>query len=315
MRLPEDIDPIEFNGEFRAAVAQWAPAVAEVAARHGLAVSGFAPFADGSNLVAAIDQRWVVKIFPPFHRAQWESEHRLLAFFGTRLPVPVPRLLAAGERDNGWTYVVVSLLQGETLEGHWAMCPPDDRVAILGEIGRTMAAAHALPVGDLASLSPKWDEFLPRQLDSCAARLARQGMPDWLVSRAEAFAREALATLDGASAVLTGEYTPFNLLVGSTAAGLRLQGMIDFGDGMVGPPAYDLLGPSVFLAAGDRSLVRALMRGYAGRADAMDPRLRRTLMGLFLTHRYCNPNTQLRLPGWRNHAQSIEELERLIWPE
>ncbi len=45
---------------------------------------------------ASIDSRWVVKIFPQFHRGQWESERRLLALFGERLPLPVPGLFAAG---------------------------------------------------------------------------------------------------------------------------------------------------------------------------------------------------------------------------
>ena len=32
-----------------------------------------------------------------------------------------------------------------------------------------------------------------------------------------------------------------------------LSGMFDFGDGLVGPAAYDWLGPLSFLAAGERA--------------------------------------------------------------
>jgi aminoglycoside phosphotransferase (APT) family kinase protein len=59
--------------------------------------------------------------------------------------------------------------------------------------------------------------------------------------------------------MLTGEFTPFNLL----AEGAQLSGMIDFGDGLVGPREYDWLGPLCFFVEGQatrRSLLRRLRR-------------------------------------------------------
>jgi hygromycin-B 7''-O-kinase len=109
--------------------------------------------------------------------------------------------------------------------------------------------------------------------------------------------------------LLTGEYTPFNLLVERRGDSWELSGMIDFGDAMVGYREYDLLGPSVFLGEGDPGLIGALLQGY-GVADPAA--LVRRLMVLQVLHRFSHPS-QLRVPGWER-ARSIEELERLIWP-
>ena len=92
--------------------------------------------------------------------------------------------------------------------------------------------------------------------------------------------------------LLTGEYTPFNILAQRDATGRQLTGMIDFGDAMVGPRAYDFLGPSMFSCAGEPLLVAALLRGYFGETHAM--------------------NRQTRMP--RERAASFEALAKLIWP-
>ena len=312
--LPAHLDPRTFDEVYRLDSAAWRDAIVEVCARHGLPHAAIVPFTDGLNLVAEVDGRWVVKVFPTFHRDQWESERRVLPRFHGALPIPVPELVAEGEREDGWLYVVVTRLPGRTLEHHWSETSAEEKARLLEQIGATMAAAHWLPVGELISLPPRWEDFLAEQVEQSTARHTRLGMPDWFVKPLERFVRKALPTLPSAPALLTGEYTPFNLLAARSSEGLALTGMIDFGDAMVGPAEYDLLGPSLFLAGGDPTLVRALLRGYFGRDEPMSQTLRRTLMVLFVLHRYSSPDRQLRLPGWRARVTSLEELELLIWP-
>src|SRR5262249_12073003 len=123
-----------------------------------------------------------------------------------------------------------------------------------------------------------------------------------------------LATL-APTAILTGEYTPFNLLVAATDSGARLTGMIDLGDAMIGPREYDLLGPSLFLAAGDNTLLRTLFTHARGPRWPLEPEVRRGLLALFALHRYSNPDAQLRLAGWRDRARTMDELSQMIWPD
>jgi len=66
---------------------------------------------------------------------------------------------------------------------------------------------------------------------------------------------------EGPDVILTGEYTPFNLL----HHGGGLSAVFDFGDGLVGPRECDWLGTLCFLAAGDAARIDALFDGCHGR--------------------------------------------------
>jgi hygromycin-B 7''-O-kinase len=314
--LPGDLSELDFDERYRLLYDAWRPAIEEIARAHGLEARTIAPFLDGSNLVAKVDERVVVKIFPSFHRHQWESERRVLPRFHGALPVPVPELVAVGERDDGYTYAIITLLPGESLKPRWPGFSRDERAQLLGTIGETMAAAHARDVGDVVDLPPSWATFLPGQITRCRARHARFAMPPWVVEHADAFVAEWLPALplDVKPSILTGEYTPENLLVMESGGGPRLSGMIDFGDAMVGPAVYDLLGPSTFLASGDPLLVQRLIEGHGHLRWPLTREQRRGLLALLLLHRYSNLDFQIWIPGWREQVSSLDALADLVWP-
>ncbi len=112
---------------------------------------------------------------------------------------------------------------------------------------------------------------------------------------------------EGPEVILTGEYTPFNLLY----QGGKLSAMFDFGDGLVGPREYDWLGPMCFLAAGDAARIDAFFDGYHGRP--FDRGRREALLRLLLLHRYSHLKAQIALPGWQA-APDFATLAALIWP-
>jgi hygromycin-B 7''-O-kinase len=316
VELPRDIAPAEFYARLQPTFEAWRPAVEEVVREHGLSLLPLERSADGSNLVAFVGERWVVKLFPPFHRHQWESEHRVLPHFAGRVRLAVPELVAAGERTDGFTFVVMTRLPGTSLESRWSRCTRVQRVSLMRQIGATMASAQRLTVGALANLPPRWPEFLQAQRAGCRARHTRLGMPSWIVDAIDGFVAEALPALplSAEHVVLTGEYTPFNLWVEEARGGPRLSGMLDFGDAMVGPPVYDLLGPATFLAAGDELLMRALIEAHGHLTWPLEPSMRRGLLALLLLHRYSNLDVQVRVADWRTRASSLDELAELIWP-
>jgi hygromycin-B 7''-O-kinase len=316
MRLPTGIGPREFDEKYRTDPESWLDAVREVCAAHALPFDSAVPFADGSNLVASVGRSRVVKLFPPFHRNQWESERRVLARLAGRVRVPIPELIAAGERDDHFTYVILSELPGTTLEKVWPGCTPRQKASLLERIGAMMAEVHSVPVGELADLDPAWSTFLGRQVAGCRARHARLGMPPWLVEGVERYVGESLALLPTniEPVILTGEYTPFNLLVEERADGWEFTGMIDFGDAMIGHHEYDLLGPAVFLGEGSADLVRCLLRGYGLSHPEHDRSLRGRLMALQILHRYSNFEFQVRIDGWKSRAADIGALSELLFP-
>lgn len=275
----------------------------------------FHAFTDGTNLIGALGQAWIMKVFPPFLQHQWDSERRVMQHLDGQLSLPIPRFYGAGEWD-GWTYIIMSRLPGVTLETVWPRLSDEDKAAILTDIGRIMARVHAVPIGTLNELPPLWSEFLPGQVLACRARHERLGMPDWFTANVEAFVQAALPLLpqNESAVILTGEYTPFNLLVNDQSRIQRIAGMIDFGDAMVGYHEYDLVGPLLFSCEGKPALVKALLTGYGYAPAHHNKTLRRRLMLLQILHRYSNFQDQLRIPGWQQRVQSLEDLEQLIWP-
>lgn len=317
MELPKEIKPKYFDEQYRLKHDLWIGAIEEVCVVNRIRFSDFHPYPDGSNLVASVDNEYVIKIFPPFHRDQWESEYRVLsALQESALDICVPGLRASGKRQDHWTYVVVEKLPGQTLESVWPKLSKSEKAEILSQIGTIMKKVHTVPIGQLSSLEPEWTSFIGRQTDSCADRLRRSNLPDWMLDELQEYVDSFRDFLPGSinPVILTGEYTPFNLLVEKHGGRWEITGMIDFGDAMVGFSEYDLLGPSLFLAEGKKDLVLSLVNSYANYDKQQLLSLRRRLMVMAILHRYSNLSFQLRIPQWQTKVKSIEELEQLIWP-
>ena len=269
----------------------------------GLGDGPVVQMASGTVLVALLGRTRVLKLYPPFLRDHFGFEQAALARLGGRLAVPTPQLLKAGELD-GWPWLLMTQLAGEPLTAHWAGLPEGQKCALLASLGALAAQVHALPVADMAARAPAWPDFLAGQRARCRARQQRTGLPAHLLAQLDTFLAGPLP--QGPDVILTGEYTPMNLLV---QAG-QLSGMFDFGDGLVGPREYDWLGPLAFLAAGHAGRCRAFFDGYGVLPDAAD---RLALMRLLLLHRYSHLPAQIAHPGWQQ-APSFEALVTLIWP-
>jgi hygromycin-B 7''-O-kinase len=195
-----------------------------------------------------------------------------------------------------------------------------------------MSALHALPAHQVAALRPvalcggDWAAWLARQRLACLERQQRTGLPPHLLAQVDGFVQGPVPLpAPNACVLLTGEYTPMNLLISPHAPG-RLSGMFDFGDGLLGAPMMDWLGPLAFLAAGDGARVQALLEGYGPAAferaianldgpgsGSPDGGWRLPALRLLLLHRYSNLRAQLALPGWQD-SDTFEALASRLWP-
>ena len=302
-------------GALRSDPRRWHDAIATIAARHGLGTGPVRPLG-GSNLVASVGDTRVVKLFPPFLRYQCDSERVALAVLhGALAPVVTPELLHVGELD-GWPYLVITRLEGVSLEDAWRQAAAAEQVQLLGQIGALIAQVHMLDPGPIAAIGPRWDDFLTAQRAGCVARHRRLALPAPLLAELEAYLDRVMPAIPRivAPVILTGEYTPANLLVTRRADRWQLTGLIDFGDVWCGAADYDLLGPATFLAAGDVARLGALLaaRGYS--PGELVPALRDRLMALLLLHRHSDLGAQLRIPDWRGRAHSLDELAALVFP-
>src|SRR5437016_3105100 len=110
MRLPAFADFESFHA-WRTDAAQCLPAATDIARSHNLPCSDPHLFATGTNLVVGLDDRLILKIFPPTLRAQFASERATLSALRGRLGIPIPEIVVEGERD-GWPYLVITRLPG-----------------------------------------------------------------------------------------------------------------------------------------------------------------------------------------------------------
>lgn len=283
--------------------AAWRAAIVALAAELGTPEAEVRQESEGTVLVARLGRERVLKLYPPFLRDHFEFERAMLERLHGRLRVPTPQLLAHGTRE-GWPWLAMTQMRGEPLTASWTAMGEAERCALLREIGALASEVHALSVGAVAALAPPWGEFIARQRERCVQRHERTGLPAHLLAQVPAFVAGPLP--EGPPALLTGEYTPFNLF--TTAH--RLSAMFDFGDGLVGPREYDWLGPQCFLVAGDARRSAAFMEGLG--VDMTEAR-RLPLMRLMLLHRYSHLEAQVKIEGWQD-LRSFEDLAARLWP-
>lgn len=313
--LPAFVD-YESYKPWRADTSRWLPVALDIVRGHGLACTEPHVFTTGTNLVVAPDARSILKIFPPMLRSQFISERGTLAQLRGRLSLPIPEIVAEGERD-GWPYLVITRLDGVVGSKVWPSLPEDQKERVLAEIGATIAEVQRVPSGALGEIEPRWDRFMRRQMAGCRARHERLGLKRKFLDGLDDLLREAaeLIPFDPLPVILTGEYIPENFLLAENSGQWRLAGLFDFGDVKTGWGEYDLLGPSAFMAAGRPRRVRSLFEGFGYSRDDVNFALKRRLMALMLLHHASDPIRHICIEDWQERADNLVQLQELIWPD
>ncbi|OAF09424.1 phosphotransferase [Bradyrhizobium centrolobii] len=310
--LPAFADAQSFRA-WRSDPPRWLPIALDIARGHGFDSRSPQVFPTGTNLVVGLDDRLILKIFPPLLRAQFVSERGSLTQLAGRLHLPIPEIVAEGERD-GWPYLIITRLSGTLGSEVWPLLSEAQKERVLRQIGETIAAVQRAPLGSLGRIEPRWDEFMRRQMQGCRSRHERLGLAPKFLAGLDELLREAaeLIPMDAPPVILIGEYIPENFLLACHDGEWSLGGLFDFGDVLMGWRDYDLLGPSAFMAAGRPGRVRSLLEGFG--YSKLDFALKRRLMALMLLHRASDLNSHICIEGWQEKANDLVELQDLIWP-
>ncbi|WP_392538656.1 phosphotransferase family protein [Legionella sp. 227] len=282
--------------------------------RHQLAAQSLTLFSEGTNIVFSYGDSHVIKIFPPFHQSQFESERLVLKHVAGKLSIKTPTVEYEGEL-LGWPYLIISKLEGTLLETLWETMPHNNKLIILRELGELIREVHALPTDGLEAIDCYWPQFLEKQIAHCVEQHRTKGLSMPLLQQLPAYLdsiKEALPEIKK-PVILTGEYTPMNFLVQQVDGIWHISGLIDFGDAMLGLPEYDLLGPGAFLIQGDKQLLRTFLMAYGYLPNELTHMLSHQLTALMLLHQYSNLNIQVRIPNWKDKVRSLKDLENLVW--
>src|SRR5215510_14417361 len=176
MHSPPRFARFEEFWAWRADPSQWLPLALDIARGHDLLCAAPRAFATGTNLVVGLDDRLILKIFPPMLRDQFVSERGSLRVLRGRLSLAIPDIVLEGEREQ-WPYLVITRLPGILGAEAWPDLPEAEKERLLGQIGETIAEVQRISPGELIHIEPDWATFLSRQIEGCRARHERLGLP------------------------------------------------------------------------------------------------------------------------------------------
>lgn len=275
-----------------------------ISARHRLSLHGL--LTPASSFPVLIHERYVVKLIPHSWRAKFEAERTMLALVHGKLPVATPEIVAAGELGS-WDYLVMTRLFGRAASAALKTASDAEQRPVLRAIGELIARIHQLPAP--AALVPDWPRLVDTLVAGCVQRHAKGGAnPDWISAIPARLAGVVaeLATPARLVPMHADVHTEHILLDDS----LRVTGLLDFGDALVGDPLYDLVTPVTFFGRGRSDLLAALIAGFG---VTPGPELRRRCTAYQLLHQFSDLKRDALLTAPREPA-TLEETLAALWP-
>ena len=272
----------------------WLDVAAEIAARHGLPAGEPSLFPTGSDVVVRVGDA-VVKLSEPRWHAEIAAEADLLSRVVGHLPLATPEVLATGEH-HGWPYVVMRFVPGRPLAEVWPGLDHAARLQVAVEIGRLLSALGRLPVPEQHAAA--WAPFLSRLSAEATSRLSKRKVPispEWSARIAPFLA--ANPPSERALAWMHTELLGDHLLVSEADGQVHLCAMLDFADGRVGHPYYEIPAAVEFLFKGEPGLLRALLLAWGHPEDALTPALSRELCAWGLLHQFGSLSRALAAAG------------------
>jgi len=260
------------------------------------------------DVVYSYDSKYVIKLY---HHAYWQTfaqEVGVLRCLHEQVnTVEVPRIITYGQYE-GWDYLIMTELKGKLLADLWGHLSYGEQQMLARKLGGVIKQLHQIPVGDgLMAIDVNWRQFMGQQYQQMMQYHKKMGLIKHLYQQLQTYVEENYINYSPRKVLLTGEYTPFNLLMNKLKGQWQLTGLIDFGDCFLGDGDYDLLGPMLFMFTGDSKLNRLFIDSYGyGLADIKH--LQKKLMIYTILHRFSNINHYISKNKRATQATTFEDL-------
>ncbi len=202
----------------------------------------------------------VIKCVPhPFCAEAFRETGALREVFGG-LPVRTPEVIASGAWGP-WRYLVSTRIRGCSVRDIGALSNRD-RCSVSEQVGALLRVLHELPADGFHEGHCEWARFIEERVAYAPGFQREHHLhPDAVDTLGSWFGAARLINDDRRS-VLHGDLHHEHVLLDRVGADVSVVGIIDFGDGIVGHPEYDLVTPMFFIAAADKDAQRALLNGY-----------------------------------------------------
>jgi aminoglycoside phosphotransferase (APT) family kinase protein len=199
-----------------------------------------------ANAVYRLDAQRYLKVFGPKAERQFHIERAVLRALESNRAIPAPRIIAAGERAQGPSYLVLTAMPGETAEDVWKSAARAEQLTIARELGEITAAIHRLPLEDLAAVEEHYGdrdnyvinpERARRTAEIQAIKTLSSRQRDNLLRFLNGEAREHI---NGPPKVTHFDLAHNHIYLSRATGTWRVKGIIDWGEAVLGPPEWDV---------------------------------------------------------------------------
>ena len=251
----------------------WSPYVIEVCGGHDLkSTDSIRPGLAGSFPTFIVDERWVVKFFGRlFEGGQcWVVEKICAELMDEYKPFPTPKLVGWGELlpNDSWTwpYLIFEYIPGQSLGEIYDQVPENERVKIAKWMGVKVRLLHEIPANEKGlSALPRLDQLLHKNYQECVAHHQEwRTLPASLVDDIPNYLQftRKLTSSNPTAHLIHADLTQDHLIGVLNDGRWKTNGVIDFGDALLGNLEYELVPLHLDLFRADKVLLKAFLAGY-----------------------------------------------------
>ncbi len=300
----------------------WRPYVEWVARRHALpAPRELSVGTPGSHPVFMTANGYVVKFYAPHWPSDARSESAVFECLrATSLAaVPRPAVLAGGRLFAGgepwaWPYAVFVSMKGRALADLGAHWPPSAWTTTAHELGRIVRALHEVPLDDTVPDFASWSAYEMSNLLRTAPERRRHD-PAWARLDFEAWEAHWQEVIDREwirPCLLHGDLTADHVFIQKSSDAVRITGLIDWADALIGDPAYELVAVYVDLFRGQRDQFMAFRSGY-GDGPMFRPTWKRRATAWLLAYRFDVGSMLAAIRPALSSINSFQDVEEIVW--
>lgn len=282
--LPQGLDNSACNHFINnAPLTAWLPVLSHLQQEFRLPGGTWEKIPQGANALFGLRDDVIVKLVPPNWRRQGDKEILVAPLLEGKLSLQTPKLIGSGEIDN-WIFVILSRLNGVLLADVWPSLDIEQKRSIMIQTGQVLRELRTVTFDENISIKVDWSSYMQDLVSGCLARHERRRMPSGLLAQVLSYIEETddLAN-SGELRFIHMDIHPWNLMAKQKDGQWKLDGLLDFGDAIVGrSDRFELLTPMIFMGQGNPLLLKALLESYDAIGDISASALQRQLAACML---------------------------------
>ncbi len=259
------------------------------------------------NAVFRLGNQRILKIFGTDPQRHSAVERSVLQTLDKGFPAP--HYIADGQLEDGTPYLIMSEIEGQTLEDMWVQLSPSELLAVARQIGMQTAELHQYQQDKLAQVEAIYHgrEHVFKEME--AERIQEIKLMDSLSTRHkdELFkfiADESQTFLDVSPVLTHADLSHAHIYLTQEKNQTSVAGWIDWGEAMLGPAEWDITFHWFWTFSQNHDTMRECLKAYYQHFSRPDQFARRC----FVTHFYTFSMREV----WDYFTQTVAESESIV---